>query len=1296
MLFALDLLARKQWANSITLEPASEEDLETEVQDEPSALTQTLINGSKKLVIQCKRRTTGPWTHGDLSRLLSHGKKRKQPRERLNNDPKVHYLLVTSADLQGVTRDLAVTNHNQWDKLKAIPRSIAKSLFSNADGRVAVWHSLNEEMIDSRIEKCLIERFRVPYSKLQDCVQSLEQDALSRMRGAGDGVWTREQIIQTLSDHGGTDSISDELKDFVAPSNWNEIQHKMNNKNAVLITGQSGTGKTTAAKALISELCKKIPSIRHEYVRGGPEQIRGDKQPGPVVYEIEDPWGKYQLSPNAQPWNDTIKNVLATASPDRQFIVTSRSDILKQAELKEFDQNLGIRLEESHYSNKDRERMFENRLTSLSHEEQATTLKYKQEVMRNLFLPLEIDRFFSGVSIGPNQNENSAAHMQRCIKEASADLIKTSIVTGVDQRESWSQAAIVWVLLKTRKNIPYDIIDEIEWELTEINSRYEDTLVNFVDFLITGRNLKQNNSILSISHPRVEEGLMNAALQKPKQASRAISNVVMALLNIEESSKKNWWLETAVNIAAVTSDFTKLKLKISRKEQSKIDVWLEGRLGSPAKTFREDLKLAVRAGSKDCAVAEVARWLIDSQINNKWYHMTSWKEPVRSSEWYQKIRSAPDTYTICKTFIEREIGYQNASFHGCFHKAIKRLSIDSFTPSFLVGLKDILHHGYNPNVKVLIDGAIEDLVSYESIVKEAIEANENMEDSRKREDTLALYNHDYDTATEEHYSETIYEDAYTANEIIEAYVDKIRQSGNWQKLANHPSLASILWTWIDQVSKDQNVSELELVSLANASKNHKHEDRFWATVEVHFTPKLEELLIKRLVSSEIDQSARANVAKVAIKHAPKLIEKIFSKKFKISNERLLEVSMSLVEGLQGNKTSLKEIEEIFDNLMPKSETTMNDAVFSLIDTSYKMPNSAVINLFKEIPEDTQPELNLAISKVLCKADIDTSNRLTQILTNEFPITIKNIALVEEAMELAVAHDYEDLISVGLQHEFADCRVVAMKSVAAKSQESYPPELLTMHQDTSSSVRTELIELLQQKKHPAHIDTLLQLVSDTWSDESHPFGYDDNPSYPIAERASNFLLHQENLSSEQCDRLTVALKQTSNIRVRSNLLQSIIRFDSKRRQKVLRFAVQGDNQKYSLLSAQSLFFEHSFVEQNSLDQITYDVISSVRPDIACWLMLLVAAKDKQDHLDKLARTLVTNKDRKVILAIPYLYINGEDGTVLENLLSKEFRKNLIQLLETNNSKDLSFLDEEGNVRSVEAVKNLIRIFIPKEK
>ncbi|HYR82747.1 MAG TPA: hypothetical protein VE422_01560 [Terriglobia bacterium] len=97
ILTALDLVLAKKVAHEIILEPATDEDLEADIENEPGALSETITLDNYRLVLQCKLRSTGPWKHEELTRLLAHGKKRQPARERLT-DPKIRYLLVTRAD----------------------------------------------------------------------------------------------------------------------------------------------------------------------------------------------------------------------------------------------------------------------------------------------------------------------------------------------------------------------------------------------------------------------------------------------------------------------------------------------------------------------------------------------------------------------------------------------------------------------------------------------------------------------------------------------------------------------------------------------------------------------------------------------------------------------------------------------------------------------------------------------------------------------------------------------------------------------------------------------------------------------------------------------------------------------------------------------------------------------------------------------------------------------------------------------------------------------------------------------
>jgi hypothetical protein len=311
---ALDLLLAKKLAQQLVLEPASKEDLEaTLANDEPGRLAAKVdINASTLLVVQAKLRNTGPWKAGALASLLQHGTDRPPAAERLK-DPRVTYLLVTSADIDGKARSLRLSGFGERPKANDLPPTIAAVVPKNAGGRIGVLASADPERVEWKLRELLERAFRVPHSELEACKKALRDAALERMRGVGGGVWTREQVERVIREHDGYLATSLEAETFVRPTNWDDLKRALTENNAVIITGASGTGKTTAANVLLGELRAEIPGFTPVHILHGLEEVRADNHAEPVVFVIEDPWGKYRLEPRSQPWNDEIDKQLATA-----------------------------------------------------------------------------------------------------------------------------------------------------------------------------------------------------------------------------------------------------------------------------------------------------------------------------------------------------------------------------------------------------------------------------------------------------------------------------------------------------------------------------------------------------------------------------------------------------------------------------------------------------------------------------------------------------------------------------------------------------------------------------------------------------------------------------------------------------------------------------------------------------------------------------------------------------------------------------------------------------------------------
>lgn len=1296
VLFALDLLANKQQTDQIILEPASEEDLYTELDGEVSALTQGFNLRTKKLIVQCKLRNTGPWKINEIRSLLAHGTKRKPAKEMLK-DADAHYLLVTSADLNGVARKLSVSGPTQWSQLKPMPPRLKGDLPHGADGRVAVWNSLDQEKVEHRIVDRLTERFRLPRSRVQACIKQLEEGALMRMKGSQAGVWTRQEIIGIVEAHGGYDGVSKDLSQFVQPANWDDLLAQLKERNAIVLTGPSGTGKTTAAKALIATLREENAGMTHVKIEGGPERLRDDKTIGSVVFEIEDPWGRYRAEPGSLPWNDALNEFLGSASPDRMFVITSRSDVIKSANLTSLDQRFVGELLAGHYRASDRGRLFDLRLGGLPRSEQVSALKYRSTVIKNLTLPLELDRFFGALGLGPDGDESEATYMNRCIDDARKQSIESALVLAINGQEIWEGAAVLWALLKARKKLTFNALGEIEYYLSQTVPKLEDRLSGLASFLVAGGNFRQDKTEFTVAHPRVEAGLEQAMLNKPIATSRTLSFLLNALVGIDEHSQTDWGTETAVQIVAALRSNKLTDFKITPPTQQRIDDWLTIRLSALDSTFGDDLSTAAKAGSQNCAVAELARWLEESPIDKQWFNMTSWKEPKKSDDWYEWVSGEPHTHAICDAFITRIAPFRNGSFQGSFHEAIEKLSLN-LTPSFLRALQKIIGHGYNPNADVLVDGAMVDAEAFADVFTEAAQFFEEQRNKQKREKLLPLFNRDYDDEAIEHYWESMGEDGHTASEILRAYIEMLRERNEWARLTDHPNTCGFMWEWLHVAQKnDCPPCTEELLALSELTKGGRYESNFWELLEKHYDPALESSLQARLVKGSENDDARVSACRTALRHALPLIEGAFLASSELKPQQLLELALDVQTCLDDEKGKISSLD--FSKLTSELDQISKDAISATLEGNGVGISAPCRDFLVSIPEDTHHSLNLAVSRTLTQCGQNVEGRLTNILSATLEVDEGNIDIATQAMQLATTIAANSLVDLGLQHDFARVRIEAMNAIFASSTDALPALLLETHRDASSLVRRRLVEMLTEKQDRSHIPTLIQLSYDTWTPDHHQH-YEENVSFPIAESAIELLREQPSLSDEVYQELVKSLRVTKNYDVRLQLLRTMARHGEVARQaKLVKIAIGEGRPTFQELVARALFFESDSFDSGNLELVDDDKLASVGPEVCIWLCMLTALVAPEDRLMQATKTLATNPDRQVFVSLILLIIpkhrTEAQYETIANFLPKDVVAKLETMVETECSEDLTFLDALGEVKSVERIKWAFRIWYKKK-
>ena len=535
--------------HELVLEPATQEDIEADVaENEPGRITSNANLDGYRLVVQAKLRTGDAWTVAGLNALLKHGEVRESAAKRLLN-LNVRYLLVTSAALNGVAREMRVRHVGVWPRAADMPASIRSKLPAGSAGRVAIIGNQDEERLASDIKQLVTESFRVPNARWEECRRALREEARVRIGGAGGGRWTRPELERVIRRHDGYIASSPELEHYVHPTNWAELLTAMTQRHAALIIGQSGTGKTLATEQLYEELRKAVPGLARVAITLGPQQLKEDTTERPVLFDIEDPWGRIDFDPQRRPWNDQLAQFFSDASHDRMIVATTRLDVAQTAGALDGVKPWLVTLEAEHYGANERRRLYRTRIDALPRKLQAVAARSESTVLSKLATPLEIQKFFDALpTLDSKDLRNSPAFVSEAIRRAHQNSIERTVIDQIEERNDVRAAAVLWGFLKADDRLSLRLLRIVEEKLADRDSQFDLGVLPLVSFFVAARNLRQTESMVTYYHPRVEAGTRAQALSRGRFVVKKALRLLIDVLVSPDGPGEAWGVAASVRL----------------------------------------------------------------------------------------------------------------------------------------------------------------------------------------------------------------------------------------------------------------------------------------------------------------------------------------------------------------------------------------------------------------------------------------------------------------------------------------------------------------------------------------------------------------------------------------------------------------------------------------------------------------------------------------------------------------------------------------------------------------------------
>ncbi|MEB2027259.1 hypothetical protein VDR74_20660 [Xanthomonas campestris pv. campestris] len=858
VLAALRILFVTKSASRITLEPANADDIEVDLKDDEPGHVETMaqLGIATRLIMQVKLRGGGPWSIDAFKRLLKHGKRRTPAKDHLV-DPDVRYLLVTNADASGVARNLLVRDFEEQPGQDGFPESLRKILPDAPDGRVAIYASLTPKLLEYEIEHILTAILRVPKDRQEPCLATLREEAKARMRGASPGVWAYNDLLGTIRGYGGFLASVAELDAFVEPTNFPDMIRQLEKKNAVVITGSSGTGKTLAASALCDQARKRNGALDIVVVNpnSDPSSIRQIVKTGPKLFYLEDPWGQNSLRTGSETWTEQLPRMLRNADPGNQFVVTSRSDMLRGAQAIDGLAPWSIELEADCYLSGRLAKIYDKRMDLLPPDLQSKALSFRPDVLRSLEKPLELDLFFANILPGRSEGENNGQWLTRLIGLAHRDAVEGVVDRYLTRADATGQSAAIWGVLAARGSFDRTQLVVLMRSLRIASPELAIGLDKLIDTMIAARHLRQPTTSVAFAHPSVRAGFEKHLRGNWFRYEPAFAALLIALTTLPQLYSE-WGMETAARLIdegrrlATGVEGGALTFDVPAAAQSGIDGWLEAALVDPEANFPKVLQLASDVGSATSNPSELARWLLTSVQRGGAFFIKEWKPPSFSDAWYERISQDARSFPIAERFVRDQLAEESGSYCADFPSALDRIAT-GLESTYLHAARNLVGMGHGPNIEAVVTGALRDLTNFKAVFEEALDelSRDGAKQAEDAERWRVIDDGECDFGFEEYYTSGHDDDGYASCIIIERYIEAVRATGDWQALAGHKHASEFGHYWARAIlNADYSAppSPDELAAMFEAAQAGGHEYAAWDALRHHWHQGFRERLKQTL------------------------------------------------------------------------------------------------------------------------------------------------------------------------------------------------------------------------------------------------------------------------------------------------------------------------------------------------------------------------------------------------------------------------------------------------------------------
>ncbi|MCY1083660.1 HEAT repeat domain-containing protein [Archangium lansingense] len=1173
---ALVLMFEQEGTNHIELEPASQEDIEADLLVKSEEASSPLVV-ARRLIFQVKLHST-PWTVSEFERVLkgsaSSGGSRRSALQRLIDEPQHHYVLITNAQLprslQGfrIESPMEQSSNPSLSKKVHLPEGVDRTALAR---RIGILDQQRDEWVSTQIHKLLSQRLFVPSTAVDACVKQLMEHARDRLLNRAPREWTRAEILRTAESFGGNPLGSSELRAFVPPLNYADIQNRLGKDHAVLLQGPPGAGKTQ----VLEKLKHEYRILKDPFAVCAPQTPRELREavhkPGRIFIELEDPWGKFRQEPGGPRWYSELPSLLKLASDDKKIVVTTREAILHESgeDPPGTFQRFAVSLTYEHYDEEARRRILENKLVGARPWQVELVAAFEQRILKELQAPLSLDHFADRMK---GLKTDKAFDLDEMLRTCSVGQLAPRFVEEVLSLEWKAVPAAIWLwgLLSLSQRSTVHTDEANEWK--EFLKRHEHRPVpwnKLLEWMLAGRWLIREAGHYRV-HSTTVEGLQRILRAESDQAEAILKELLPSLAaanRVDDAFRLIRQLPTEViqlppKVLAALRGCLLSQLVTGNPEQFEY-LFEEARQQLAEADDAVSLLVIGIAGSMDRA--------------NGSYLMGSFIPPVWTPTQKAQVQASVEARKVASQYIIWLLPF--SSHHKCAGELASWLwSIgwdltEDFQLAVWTGLE---FHGGNGGLGEAIHGVLmtrepahekwlDELLRVWDVVEQEDEAVHSSIRHKAQQQML-------NELDAEHWRE-ISSETYHMLDALTAAVRERRKQQGYRWLLEHPRREDLLWAWEQALAEqlpplhfsesdedqeedaEQEQTEQALVQLVTEEELRAFyqccmPDNTWALWNL-----LERSHVTKLVPDLLDALVTGPP-----QHMAKCLKTLCKQAVPDNFRQQLAAVMPLASSTRRDAILFLFERQEWDGML-HSEAAW--AVYEAISETLSCSNRPALTACLQVEEKGAPSsdalarLGVEDRHILREWSRDLDGRLGRTalvvlaalgedITEQARVAIhsSDTALRMSAISAlgwSRDPDARAYLRKSLEDAHYECRLLAIRGLAPRANETERQAILGLARDGSAPVREACVDAIREGRWTEGLDALCTLLSD--SRNRHYGDSDRNVDHHVALAAAKALETFKPLPPKILDSLLEFLGKglTANVdlRVHRHLIQLLV-------------------------------------------------------------------------------------------------------------------------------------------------------------